>query len=69
MYNYVIGYNLFKNKELVASGDAFVESSCKILRKSDYEDMKKKLEESCKKNSTKFTYVQIVSLNYLGKVE
>lgn len=69
MYNYFLSYNLFKGNRRIASGDAVIESNNKILSNTDFLEVKKKLEESCRETCKNFTFVQVLSLNYLGKGE
>lgn len=73
MYNYFLSYNLFKGNKKIASGDAVIESNNKILNNADFLEVKKKLEESCKESCREtcanFTFIQVLSLNYLGEGE
>lgn len=66
MYNYFVAYNLFKKNKRIASGDAFVESSKKILSNEEFLEIKRKLEEQCKETCN-FTFLQVLSLTYLGQ--
>lgn len=69
MYNYFLSYNLFKGNKRIASGDAVIESNNKILNNADFLEVKKKLEESCRETCANFTFIQVLSLNYLGEGE
>lgn len=69
MHNYYISYNLFKGNKRIASGNCFANTNNKILTNEDVEELEQNIEKDCEKFNKQFTYLHIISLNYLGEVE